>query len=203
MTSPSGLCAAGYYCTSGADRSNPFMLDSAQCPTGTVHPIIGHECPTGSYCPEGTDLPIGCPAGTYQTLTNQDHCLGCPAGYYCEANTTDYSIFPCPQGYYCLENTTDMHDYPCPPKTFNNETEGKSLLDCDVCTAGMYCQGTGNILPTGNCSEGYYCTNGSDSSMVKLFIFTNFVAAMSNYLFIGHNYACYSVFQQFIEITFN
>ncbi|WAR11136.1 hypothetical protein MAR_036212 [Mya arenaria] len=74
LTSPSGPCSAGHYCTSGALSANPTMLRASQCPAGTVHPIVGDVCPIGHYCPEGTENPISCPAGTYQDLTNQDHC---------------------------------------------------------------------------------------------------------------------------------
>ena len=45
MTSPSGLCEAGYYCPAGA--ASAMELD----------------CPTGRYCPEGTHTPDLCPAG--------------------------------------------------------------------------------------------------------------------------------------------
>ncbi|WAR09706.1 hypothetical protein MAR_034782, partial [Mya arenaria] len=74
LTSPSGPCGAGHYCTSGALSANPTMLSASQCPAGTVHPIVGDVCPIGYYCPEGMDNPIGCPTGTYQDLTSQDHC---------------------------------------------------------------------------------------------------------------------------------
>lgn len=166
LTSPSGPCMDGYYCVSGVDRANPLMLNSSQCPTGTVHPIIGHQCPTGHYCPLGTDYPIGCPAGSYQDLTNQNYCKECPLGHYCYANTSDYTPNICPGGYYCEVNTTDPYQFPCPPGTFNNLTQQHSISACIPCTAGMYCQGHGNSDPTGNCSAGWYCTNGSSVSQV-------------------------------------
>ena len=171
LTSPSGPCGAGFYCTSGATSSNPTMLNNQQCPNGTVHPIIGDICPDGHYCPEGTSNPIGCPAGTYQDLTNQDHCKGCPAGYFCQANTTDYTPNICPSGHYCPDNTTDAMANPCPAQTFNNLTGGQDFSACISCLAGMYCAGSGNTYPTGNCSAGFYCTNGSDSATVSNIIF--------------------------------
>lgn len=36
----------------------------------------------------------------------------------------------------------------------------KNLLDCAECTAGSYCEGIGNIKPTGPCGEGFYCPKG-------------------------------------------
>jgi hypothetical protein len=169
LTSPTGDCLAGYYCVSGSDRANPLMLNDTQCPTGTVHPIIGHQCPAGHYCPIGSEYPIGCPAGSYQDLTNQNHCKACPLGHYCYANTSDYTPNICPGGYYCELNTTDTYQYPCPPGTFNNLTQQHSIAACESCTQGMYCQGHGNAYPTGNCSAGWYCTNGSDTAQVRPF----------------------------------
>ncbi|WAR26197.1 hypothetical protein MAR_011901 [Mya arenaria] len=127
LTSPSGPCGAGHYCTSGALSANPTMLSASQCPAGTVHPIVGDVCPIGHYCPEGTDNPIGCPAGTYQDLTTQDHCKDCPSGYYCPANTTTLNVFDCPACHYCPVNTTHATEYPCPPQTFNNLTNGDRM----------------------------------------------------------------------------
>lgn len=167
LTSPTGDCWPGYYCISGVDKANPLMLNDSQCPTGTTHPIIGHLCPAGHYCPSGTDYPIGCPAGSYQDLTNQDYCKACPLGHYCYANTSDYAPNICPGGYYCPINTTDLYEFPCPPGTFNNLTQQHSIDSCESCTPGMYCQGHGNAYPTGNCSAGWYCTNGSDASQVS------------------------------------
>jgi len=166
LTSPSGPCSSGFYCVSGVDRSNPLMLNESQCPTGTVHPIIGHQCPVGHYCPVGTDYPIGCPAGSYQDLTNQMNCKTCPAGYYCYANTSEYSPNVCPGGYYCELNTTHPYQSPCPEGTFNNLTQQQDISACQPCTPGMYCQGYGNDKPTGMCNAGWYCTNGSKSAQV-------------------------------------
>ena len=68
-TSPTGLCWAGYYCVSGIDRPNPLYLNDSQCPTDTVHPRIGHTCPTGAYCEVGSDYFDGCAPGYYQVKT--------------------------------------------------------------------------------------------------------------------------------------
>ena len=66
LTVPSGDCERGYYCVSGADKPNPLMLNDTQCPEGSVHPIIGHICPTGHFCPTGSSFPQACAAGFYQ-----------------------------------------------------------------------------------------------------------------------------------------
>ncbi|PIK41162.1 hypothetical protein BSL78_21986 [Apostichopus japonicus] len=158
LTEPTDTCMAGFYCISGADKANPFMIDLDQCPTNTVHPIIGHVCPEGHYCPEGTVYPQGCPAGSYNDEEGRYNCKSCPESYYCYANTTDYQTNDCPSGYYCPTNTTDPYQYPCPSGTFNNATLQKDVGDCLECTPGYYCAGEGNSAPTDVCDEGWYCS---------------------------------------------
>lgn len=48
--------------------------------------------------------------------------------------------------------------------TYNNLTHRTSQLDCELCPGGEYCDRSGLDLPTGKCSAGYYCTQGSNSS---------------------------------------
>ncbi|CAH1789583.1 unnamed protein product [Owenia fusiformis] len=165
LTSPTGQCDSGFWCLSGADRANPYMVNGSQCPTNTVHPIIGGICPPGAECIVGTSTPVACLAGYYQDLTTQNDCKDCPAGYWCYANTTDYTPNVCPAGYYCELNTPDPLYTPCPNGTFNNVTGRPSLADCLPCSPGMYCHGPGNAYPTGECAEGWYCTNGSADAM--------------------------------------
>ena len=52
-----GNCSAGYFCTIGVDMATPSTSINN---TGT-----GEECYMGHYCPEGSNLPIPCAAGTY------------------------------------------------------------------------------------------------------------------------------------------
>ena len=35
--------------------------------------------------------------------------------------------------------------------------------DCIECFLGHYCQGYGNVVPTGPCDAGYYCISGQDT----------------------------------------
>ena len=58
LTAPTAPCWPGYYCVSGVDKPNPLYLNDTQCPEDTVHPIIGHACPTGHYCVEGSEYPV-------------------------------------------------------------------------------------------------------------------------------------------------
>ena len=145
------------------------MLNDSQCPTDTVHPIIGHACPPGHFCVGGTIYPQGCPAGTYQSLMERSECFTCPAGYYCVANTTTFDSFTCPSGYYCLLGTKHAFEFACPAGTFNNQTAMTNQTACQPCTAGMYCEGEANRFPTGECDPGWYCSNGSSSARVRTF----------------------------------
>jgi len=52
LAAPSGKCAAGYFCKSGATTATP-----------AVGPKSG-PCNPGYYCPEGTPIQVPCPVGT-------------------------------------------------------------------------------------------------------------------------------------------
>lgn len=115
----------------------------------------------GHFCPPQSVLPQGCPPGSYQDEEGQTYCKPCPGAFYCYANSSSYLGNPCPPGSYCPENTTHENQYLCEPGTFNALSGQKMMSACVLCTAGMYCQGNGLSKPTGNCSEGWYCVNGS------------------------------------------
>ena len=53
LNAPIGECRAGWYCISGAKSSMPN--DGR---TGDI-------CPTKHYCPQGSNTPLPCKAGTY------------------------------------------------------------------------------------------------------------------------------------------
>lgn len=67
----------------------------------------------------------------------------CPTGHYCGIGST--APTPCQSGYYL--NST------------GNDVTG----DCLPCTGGMYCAGSGNSIPDGSCSPGFYCPGGQDT----------------------------------------
>ncbi|XP_071505045.1 uncharacterized protein [Diadema antillarum] len=164
LTAPSDSCSRGFYCVSGADRPNPLYLNDSQCPTDTVHPIIGHICPEGHFCVQGSEYPEGCAAGSYNDLPGAWECKDCPMGYYCYGNTTDYQANECPSGYYCPTNTPDPYAFPCPPGTFNNLTVQHEIAACVDCLPGWYCAGYGNSHPTDECDEGWYCSGGANET---------------------------------------
>ena len=61
LVRPTLLCAAGHYCQLAATFATPSSE------------AFGYDCPLGTYCPEGTPVPVPCPRGYYQpdTGTNQ------------------------------------------------------------------------------------------------------------------------------------
>lgn len=71
----SGMCPAGYQCTTGAYSSDPTLYTCLPCPTGTFCPagtgrignIADFLCREGHYCPNPV-LQLGCPAGEFCPL---------------------------------------------------------------------------------------------------------------------------------------
>ena len=93
----------------------------------------------------------------------------CDPGSYCRlgakvAAPRDNNITGhiCPAGRYCLEGTS-VPDL-CPPGTFSSSEGNEKVGDCTQCTEGMFCQDAGLETPNGNCSEGYYCPSGQNTS---------------------------------------
>ncbi|PKU33190.1 zonadhesin-like isoform x4 [Limosa lapponica baueri] len=75
LSSPSGPCLPGYYCTSKARIPNP------------VDDETGSLCPAGRYCPPGSSKPELCPAGTFlpqSGMVYRNACLPCPGGKFCQ-----------------------------------------------------------------------------------------------------------------------
>lgn len=85
-----------------------------------------------------------------------------PQGYYCNGTGTVDQII-CPRGHYCPLGSEQPT--PCPRGTQLN-TEGRSAeAECDLCDAGFACDSVGTVIPTTLCHQGYYCLEGSNSSM--------------------------------------
>ena len=85
LTEPVDLCSPGFYCTQGSNSSSPPVADAS-----------GGPCPVGTYCGNGTSVPVDCPAGSFQTSEQQSSCNQCPQGYYCLSGASTNS--PCPAG---------------------------------------------------------------------------------------------------------
>lgn len=59
LSEPTAPCQAGSYCTLGASTAAP--RDNT---TGDI-------CPSGQYCPTGSEVGIACPSGTYNPTEGQ------------------------------------------------------------------------------------------------------------------------------------
>ena len=65
------LYFAGYYCSGASEEPNP------------IGKAYGGVCYQGHYCPNGTALPVACPAGTFLNITlmeSESDCTQCSPG---------------------------------------------------------------------------------------------------------------------------
>ena len=155
-----GLCAEGYYCTSGATTPTP------------IDGVTGGICMDGFYCGEGTVTPQPCRGGKF-CLGHPTPTLGnCAAGYYCEAasNTStpvelrdlDGVIVAdvCWAGFYCVEGSTTPQA--CPAGTYNDVTGATDESFCLPCDEGYYCPLAGNLSSSRQpCPANFYCPAGT------------------------------------------
>lgn len=182
ITTTSGFCYQGYYCTIMASVPNANITTSE-----------GGPCPPGHYCIEGSYQPAPCPSGTYTPLLRQgrlDQCRDCPGGQYCSnpgQAAPNGSCLPgfycfgralkpnpvnesyggiCPRGSYCPVGT--VAPFKCPPGTFNNLTSASNPSSCLLCTPGKFCEGYGLTSPSGDCDAGWFCRRGAHSKRPTL-----------------------------------
>ncbi|KAK1786529.1 hypothetical protein P4O66_017651 [Electrophorus voltai] len=141
LDSPSGPCAAGFYCPAGFSSTTP-------------HPFL---CPKGHYCPSGSALALPCPMGQYQPNPGSDSCIPCRPGFYCEEVVLGDPL-PCPPHSYCPAAT--MVPRLCPNGTYTPPDIGglQDERECLPCPSGRFCRG-GRIQ--GPCAAGYWCVSGS------------------------------------------
>ncbi|XP_075892173.1 uncharacterized protein LOC142895201 [Nelusetta ayraudi] len=186
LTGPSGFCAAGFLCVTGASVPNPTdNRTGSLCPPGTFCQrgskagdcLAGFYCnwgssradetlcPAGFFCLRATPVPLPCPAGTFSTKagnTHQDNCTSCTPGYYCKAEGTVQPAL-CPAGHYCPPGRTLGWELPCPTGTVQSQPGASSAAACLPCPPGMFCSYPGLSQPTGLCQAGFYCAAGSTS----------------------------------------
>lgn len=167
MANPAGDCAGGWYCTAGSWTDKPSILgndtgSNCFCPAQS----IGGKCLAGTFCPNGSSTPTACTGGYYCDMDELSAVSGpCTTGYYCSSGSTMPNPVNetfgdiCPKGHYCPEASPSA--MPCPEGYFSDSYGNENLTNCLPCTAGMYCAGTGRPLPNGNCTEGWFCPQGS------------------------------------------
>lgn len=189
LSSPSGRCLPGYYCTSRARIPSP------------VNDETGSLCPAGHYCPAGSSKPEPCPMGTFlpqSGMVYRNACLPCPggtfcqgeglssvsgaycmchlffsssldflclffflnlmlklfflvgtcyAGYFCDPGSTQPDHKHCPPGFYCPEGSE--LPVPCSPGSFNSDSGKWHSTDCQRCPAGFFCSGESLLVCSG------------------------------------------------------
>ncbi|XP_029373686.1 uncharacterized protein LOC115053250 isoform X2 [Echeneis naucrates] len=159
-----GMCAAGYICVSGSADFNPQGLVSnfTQCQWGMQ---CAGPCPSGFYCPEGTEVALLCPANTIRSSpggTGRQDCLPCPPQHWCKPG--DPVLHPCPAGHYCNGLSGSgfsgaVGPRPCPLYTYRTAPGAGSMGDCLPCPPGWHCNSTGLTDYSGMpCPPGYWCS---------------------------------------------
>jgi len=186
-------CAVGHYCPAGTFASTDYTCpggtysaktrlqaaaECTECPRGKYCSGLGEStftatCTAGYYCPNGTAVPIACPAGTSSAslgLSSVDQCVTCPVGFYCTTAVT--APVKCPAGSF-TKVTGTMAKGPVA-----STAEAKTA--CVTCTAGSVCTigatapvacGIGKHTAPGasacsTCAAGHYC--GSTTTATSL-----------------------------------
>ena len=194
VTSTGGPCPVGYYCPAGtqfgtqkACLRGTYMnhTGASACnptPAGTYSNVAqstarAFPCPTGHYCPIGTDVTdlstagFLCPAGRYGAatmLTAYDDCTACPSGLSCTATGLTAPDGGCTPGYYCPQGSWDVYgqnqaatSHPCPAGNFcpinvgaprrcppGTFQDASGQAACQDCPAGRYCGKHNITLPS-------------------------------------------------------
>ena len=163
LVAPSGRCAAGSVCVSGAPVANP------------TDNVTGYVCPAAAFCPLGSASPTWCSPGTFSNTTGNTQpsdCFACTPGFTCPDVGTVIPTLLCDAGYYCPGH--DAHatlnctlgsfcpegsfaPTPCAAGSFQ-QLPGQA--SCDVCPPSYYCPPNGTVVPLA-CPPGYYCEAGT------------------------------------------
>ncbi|KAI8480901.1 hypothetical protein Bbelb_413740, partial [Branchiostoma belcheri] len=170
LSTPTGDCAPGWYCSGGAfsDKPSPYVNTSdsysvdTECPVYSLN-FTGGICTPGTYCPEGSQRPTPCDLGQYCEQHALDATSGpCSAGFFCNGSAEVRDPQPCSTGHYCPEGT-DM-EMPCPAGTYADQEGNANISECTPCTPGSYCSDWGMDSPSAPCAVGYYCPGGQNTS---------------------------------------
>ncbi|KAJ8613418.1 hypothetical protein CTAYLR_002283 [Chrysophaeum taylorii] len=187
-TSPTGDCAAGYYCSEGAfDEEGQYCFDldiyEADYDPATDSNITdvnvtlisylvdcgndGGPCTSGHFCLTGAGYPEPCPLGTYYPYTlNKGSCTICDPGYACDTTGLSTPVTACAEGYFCAnQNNGAESATPLCPSPAGNFCNGTKTHTYFVCPRGSYCVvGTGTAQSP--CPPGRYGhTNGLKSEL--------------------------------------
>ena len=139
-------CSPGFYNNKYLQHNCTKCVEGYFCPNSGMSTYVEYLCIAGHYCPEGTAIPVRCPAGTFSPLTiygNYDvkNCTACSSGYYCATAGLVEVTGPCDAGYYCTQKAS-------------SKTQPSYTDTGGPCTKGHYCL-TGSDYPT-PCPRGTY-----------------------------------------------
>lgn len=143
---PTGDCAAGFYCPAGSIRARMVpcpvgsfrsktngarVEDCGPCPAGyfcTIGCATPRPCPVGMYCLAAAEKPTKCPQGYFGAspyLRSSGQCTACWSGRFCSVGGLTLPDGECDPGYYCISNSY-----------VPNPTDGTTGA---LCPAGGYC----------------------------------------------------------------
>lgn len=159
----SGACAGGFYCSGGSWTATP------RGELNVYGDAIGDVCPQGHFCPNGTDIPLACPVGTFNNRTGSSgsaNCSACVAGWQCDTTGLPLPVHRCDAAYYCPTATVTVRragesaggvNPGCggiPEPLLPTHPHHPVLQSTFLCTPGSFCAG-GNAAPV-PCSAGTY-----------------------------------------------
>ncbi|XP_032937394.1 uncharacterized protein LOC117008004 [Catharus ustulatus] len=144
LAAPTGDCAEGFWCRSGARVRNPQDGES------------GLPCPAGHYCPEGY----------FCALPGQSQVTGpCLPGFYCTGGAASPTPRDALVGNSCPKDPTALWALPPPcPALLAGTAAQLGTLGSRTASSVMQvisAMGLGWCLPTGLCEAGFYCSGGS------------------------------------------
>jgi hypothetical protein len=147
------------------------MAECSLCTAGKYQADDGksgcQNCPTGSYCEEGSSTPLPCLAGTWSntySLESAHGCSNCSAGYFCPTGST--KPLKCTKGQYAEAPGSKLCEM-CPQGKYQDESEQSSCKDCN---AGDYCPVGSSIALLPDCAPGTYANSTDASGTPECFV---------------------------------
>ncbi|XP_053125644.1 sushi, von Willebrand factor type A, EGF and pentraxin domain-containing protein 1-like [Hemicordylus capensis] len=127
LTNPDGTCMPGWYCPPRSTSGKPIFPGShadtvpsiSSAGSATETSGFFRMCQAGTYCPEGSSVPLPCSPGYYCASSELAAPSGpCDAGFFCTGgstlpNPTDGAVGDiCPRGHVCPQGSSSP--FPCP-----------------------------------------------------------------------------------------
>ncbi|XP_053729819.1 SCO-spondin isoform X1 [Synchiropus splendidus] len=168
LSSPSGPCKPGFFCTVGSPTATPLWNISVDgtCPSSnsgvpTLGRYHGDVCPAGHFCPGGSEKPSPCPPGTFQGkqgAESEEDCRPCYPGFYCPSWAQTSVDHLCPAGWFCGQGSASGRQpgFRCDPGYACPSGSAEPV----ICRPGTFQSSFGEAT-CGTCPAGFYCTEGA------------------------------------------